>query len=50
MRRAAWYSKAQAASSETIPLVRHYLWHHGYFSTSQAEADVVKSCAWFLRA
>ena len=42
VRAAAWYRKAHATFSDTIALVRHCLWRQCHFSTSQAEADVVK--------
>jgi DDE superfamily endonuclease len=42
VRTAAWYDKAHATFSDTIALVRHCLWRECHFSTSQAEADVVK--------
>jgi hypothetical protein len=42
VRTAAWYHKAHATFSDTIALVRQYLWRQCHVSTSQAEADVVK--------
>jgi hypothetical protein len=42
VRTAAWYRKAHATFSDTIALVRQCLWRQCHFSTSQAEADVVK--------
>jgi DDE superfamily endonuclease len=42
VRTAAWYRKAQPTFSDTIALVRQCLWRQCHFSTSQAEADVVK--------
>ena len=42
VRTAAWYRKAQATFADTIALVRQCLWRQCHFSTSQAEADVVK--------
>jgi len=42
VRTAAWYDKAHATFSDTIAVVRHCLWPQCHFSTSQAEADVVK--------
>jgi DDE superfamily endonuclease len=42
VRTAAWYRKAHATFSDTIALVRQCLWHQCHFSTSQAEADMVK--------
>jgi hypothetical protein len=42
VRTAAWYRKAHATFSDTISLVRQCLWRQCHFSTSQAEADVVK--------
>jgi DDE superfamily endonuclease len=42
VRTAAWYDKAHATFSDTIALVRRWLWRECHFSTSQTEADVVK--------
>jgi hypothetical protein len=42
VRTAAWYDKAHATFSDTIAVVRHYLWRQCHFSSSQTEADVVK--------
>jgi hypothetical protein len=42
VRTAAWYRKECATFSDTIALVRQCLWRQCYFSTSQAEAEVVK--------
>jgi hypothetical protein len=42
VRTAAWYHKAHATFSDTIALVRQCLWRQCHFSTSQAEAEVVK--------
>jgi hypothetical protein len=42
VRTAAWYSKRQATFSDTIALVRRCLWSAEGFSTSGANADVVK--------
>lgn len=42
VRTAAWYCKAHATFSDTIALVRQRLWRQCHFSTSQAEADMVK--------
>jgi hypothetical protein len=42
VRTAAWYREAHATFSDTIALVRQCLWRQCHFSTSQAEADVVK--------
>ena len=42
VRTAAWYHKAQATFSDTIALVRQCVGRQCHFSTSQAEADVVK--------
>jgi hypothetical protein len=42
VRTAAWYDNAHATFSETMALVRHWVWPQCHVSTSQAEADVVK--------
>jgi hypothetical protein len=42
VRTAAWYRKEYATFSDTIALVRRWLWRQCHFSTSQAEAEVVK--------
>jgi DDE superfamily endonuclease len=42
VRTAAWYPKQQATFSDTIALVRRCLWSAESFSTSGANADVVK--------
>jgi hypothetical protein len=42
VRSTAWYRQECATCSDTIALVRRCWWHQGHFSTSQAEADVVK--------
>jgi hypothetical protein len=42
VRTAAWYDKAHPTFSDTIALVRHCLGRQCHFSTSQAEAEVVK--------
>ena len=42
VRSAAWYRKECATFSDTIALARRCVWHQCHFSTSQAEADVVK--------
>jgi hypothetical protein len=42
VRAAAWYCKAHATFSDTIALVRQCLWRQCHFSTSEAEADMVK--------
>ena len=42
VRTAAWYPKQQATFSDTIALVRRCLWRAEAFSTSGANADVVK--------
>jgi hypothetical protein len=50
VRTAAWDRKAHATFSDTIPLVRQCWWRQCHFSTSQAEADVVKFRAYSLSA
>jgi hypothetical protein len=42
VRTAAWYRKEHATFSDTIALVRRCLWKQCHFSTSGAEAEVVK--------
>ena len=42
VRCAAWYVKALPTFSDAIALVRHDLWDHFHFSTSQESTDMVK--------
>jgi hypothetical protein len=42
VRRAAWYTKQSATFSDTIALVRRYLWSHHYFQMSQISSDMIK--------
>jgi hypothetical protein len=42
VRRAAWYAKESATFSDTIAMVRRYLWSHAYFSMSGIKADMIK--------
>jgi hypothetical protein len=42
VRTAAWYRKEAATFSDTIALVRRWLWCQNHFSMSEAGADVVK--------
>jgi hypothetical protein len=42
VRRAAWYAKESATFSDTIAMVRRYLWGHTCFSTSGRKADMIK--------
>lgn len=42
VRRAAWYAKESATFSDTIAMVRRYLWSHTYFSMSGKKADMIK--------
>jgi hypothetical protein len=42
VRTAAWYPTQPATVSDTIALVRRCLWRPEHFSTSGANADVVK--------
>ena len=42
VRTAAWYDKAHATVSDTMALVRRWLWRECHFSTSQTDADLVK--------
>jgi hypothetical protein len=41
-RKAAWYAKDQATFSDTIALVRRYLWSNLTFSISSSKNDVLK--------
>jgi hypothetical protein len=42
VRRAAWYAKESATFSDTMAMVRRYLWSHAYFSMSGIKADMIK--------
>jgi hypothetical protein len=42
VRRAAWYAKESATFSDTIAMMRRYLWGHTCFSTSGRKADMIK--------
>jgi hypothetical protein len=42
IRRAAWYVKQSATFSDTIALVRRYLWSHQHFQMSQITSDMIK--------
>lgn len=42
VRTAAWYAKGQATFSDTIALVRRYLWSECHFSMSGARHEVIK--------
>jgi hypothetical protein len=42
VRTAAWYRKEAATFSDTMALVRRWLWGQDHFSMSHTEADVVK--------
>ena len=42
IRRAAWYAKQSATFSDTIALVRRYLWSHQHFQMSQISSDMIK--------
>jgi hypothetical protein len=42
VRRAAWYGKQSATFSDTIALVRRWLWSHQHFQMSATEADMIK--------
>jgi hypothetical protein len=41
-RRAAWYNKESATFSDTIALVRRFLWSHQHFQMSATETDIIK--------
>jgi hypothetical protein len=38
----AWYSKESATFSDTIALVRRWLWSHQHFQLSETKADMIK--------
>ncbi len=42
VRWAAWYAKESATFSDTIAMVRRYLWSHACFSMSGKKADMIK--------
>lgn len=42
VRRAAWYAKESATFSDTIVMVRRYLWGHTCFSMSGRKADMIE--------
>jgi len=42
VRGAAWYAKESATFSDTMAMVRRYLWSHAYFSMSGKKADMIK--------
>jgi DDE superfamily endonuclease len=42
IRRAAWYAKQSATFSDTIALVRRYLWSHHHFQMSGTKGDMIK--------
>jgi len=42
IRTAAWYAKRQPTFSDAIALLRRLLWSHSYFSTSDAESEMIK--------
>ena len=42
VRRAAWYSKQSATFSDTIAMVRRYLWSHQHFQMSETKAEMIK--------
>ena len=41
-RRTAWYAKESATFSDTIALVRRFLWRHQHFQMSETETDIIK--------
>lgn len=47
-RRAAWYSKQSATFSDTIALVRRWLWSHEHFRMSEKESEMIKVPRLFL--
>lgn len=42
IRRDAWYSKESATFSDTIAMVRRWLWSHQHFQMSEKETDIIK--------
>lgn len=42
VRRAAWYAKEVATFSDTIAMVRRYLWSHHHFQMSATDAEMIK--------
>jgi hypothetical protein len=42
VRGAAWYAKESATFSDTMAMVRRYLWSHTYYSMSDNKADMIK--------
>jgi DDE superfamily endonuclease len=42
VRRAAWYSKQNATFSDTIALVRRWLWSHQHFQMWGTDSDMIK--------
>jgi hypothetical protein len=47
-RRAAWYAKQSATFSDTIALVRRWLWSHEHFRMSEKECEIIKVPRLFL--
>lgn len=47
-RRAAWYNKQSATFSDTIALVRRWLWSHEHFRISEKESEMIKVPRLFL--
>jgi hypothetical protein len=42
VRRVAWYGKQSATFSDTIALVRRWLWSHQHFQMSKMDSDMIK--------
>ena len=42
VRRAAWYATARVTFSDTLAMVRRWLWAEQHFQMSQTEADMIK--------
>ena len=42
IRRDAWYSKEKATFSDTIALVRRWLWSHQHFQMSVTDTEMIK--------
>jgi hypothetical protein len=48
VRTAAWYTKESATFSDTIALVRRWLWSHEHFRVSEKESEIIKVSRLFL--
>jgi hypothetical protein len=41
VRRDAWYAKERVTCSDTLAMVRRWLWAEQHFQLSQTEADII---------